>query len=99
MTTQLFFFLPNREDQWPIHVKGNHRSASRGRLANYQSSLPTRMFRPPFSSRTVSVTSSLVCGSIAVWRAALRNEHDTQANARFSAVVCPPAARGTIWSM
>jgi hypothetical protein len=53
MTTQLFFFLPNREDQWPIHVKGNHRSASRGRLANYQSSLPTKMLRPPFSSRTV----------------------------------------------
>ena len=43
-----------------------------------------------------SVTLRPVRGSGAERRAALRSEHETQATARFSATIGPPAALGTI---
>jgi hypothetical protein len=53
MTTQVCFFLPNHENQWPIHVEGSHGSPSSGRLANQANVLPAKMISPPLSARIV----------------------------------------------
>lgn len=45
-----------------------------------------------------SCVVSPVAGSIAMIREPFRREHETQASARFSSVVAPPATRGATWS-
>jgi hypothetical protein len=46
MTTQVCFFLPNHENQGPIHVEGSHGSPSSGRLANQANALPSENAQP-----------------------------------------------------
>ena len=99
MSLQQGFFLPDGKNHCPIHSQGFNRGPPSLCSPNKANPLPLEMFVPVIQAGLNRIVSLPVCGSLAVWRAAFRSEQETQARARLSREVCPPATTGMTWSM
>ena len=98
MATAESFLPADGENEWAIEPQGVDGGTASGAGADDRDSGPAKMGGPRIAPWVKECGIFPRLGIEPDLAAPLRSEQETQAIARFSAVVCPPAMTGTTWS-